>query len=232
MLGDGGLWNGVFFRSRSHRFGCSLAFLEVPDGVFAKKPWDYPWLTLLLGTPRDQCHLRGRRRLFAYTLQPFIVAFLAVLFVLVASVEVGARCLFLGSVWILGFWSADRSHLFNVDQKDVQIRPSFYGENVYRKLLLKGMRWLSSQIPIFRKLEHKYSEWQQRQEMVRTQESELVHAQRMERNQVTCDMLQAGLTCSDDPQTEVVIHPGRKTIALRWRALKAQVCRPFAQPTS
>lgn len=231
MLGDGGLWSEVFFSSRSHRFGCSLAFLEVPCGVFAKKPWDYPWLTFLFGTPRDQCHLRGRRRLFAYTLQPFVVALLAVLFVLVASCEVGLRCLFLGAVWMLGFWGADRAHLFNLEQKDIRIRPGFYGENVYWKSLFAVMHFLSSRIPILRELEHKYSEWQQRQEMARTEGTELAHTQRIERNQATCDLLQTELTCLADPRAEVVIHPGRKTLALKFRALKAQVCRPFAQST-
>lgn len=44
----------------------------VPEGVFAKKPWDYGWLTLFLKKDlRDQCHAR-KLRPFAYTIQPFI----------------------------------------------------------------------------------------------------------------------------------------------------------------
>ena len=57
----------------------------VPEGLFAPAPpaWDRRWVNFLLNEPvEDQCAFR-RRKIFAYTIQPIIVALWAIFSVLV-----------------------------------------------------------------------------------------------------------------------------------------------------
>lgn len=222
-------WQQVFYRSRSTDVGSSLVFFEVPKGVFAEKPWDYKWLTLLLGTPRDQCSMRGWRRLFAYTLQPifFSLVFLVVLLVICV------RCFSLGILWILGFWDACRLHLLEFDWEEVRLSPRYRGENVYREALSRGMRFLSSRVSSLQKLESEYSSWRHQRDAEKAEKARLLkESNRSERERqldFTCDTLQTKLTCAVDSQSEVTIHPGRETLTLKYQALKAQVCRPFSQ---
>lgn len=223
-------WTNVFYRSRSYEIGASFVFFEVPSGVFAKKPWDYGWLTLFLGTPRDQCSLRVRRRLFAYTLQPLFALILLVIF----SVGVCVSCFFLGVLWIFGFWDASRSHLFDFDDpQDLLTLPSHYGENVYWKVLSRAGRSLVSRVPSIQKLEGEYSAWRRRRNDEKLGKvkalREVEHARRKELFDSACDILQTKLTCAAGPHSEVVIRPGKKTLALRYKSLKAQVCKPFSQ---
>lgn len=62
--------SGTVLKWNSLGSGC--VEVEVPDGLFARKPVDWDWVNAFFKEPpRDQCQLR-RRRLFAYTLQPII----------------------------------------------------------------------------------------------------------------------------------------------------------------
>ncbi len=228
--GEDKFWKNAFYRSRSYEIGASFVFFEVPSGVFAKKPWDYGWLTLFLGTPRDQCSLRVRRRLFSYTLQPLFFLFLLVLF----SVWVCVRCSFLGALWIFGFWKASRSHLFDFDDPmNLSLRPRHCGENVYWKAFSKVGHLLVSRVPSLQRLESKYSAWCRRRNDEKLGKAnalqEVKRARREELFDSACDILHTKLTCAANPHSEVVIRPGRKTFALRYQSLKAQVCRPFSQ---
>lgn len=61
--------------------------VEVPEGLFAGKPIDWGWVNMFFKTdPRDQCAFR-RRRMFAYTLQPFVALVIGI---------------------VIGFWGAVR----------------------------------------------------------------------------------------------------------------------------
>lgn len=57
--------------------GSGCVDVDVPEELFAKEPFDWDWVNRFFESkPRDQCAFR-RRRLFAYTVQPFVVSVVA-----------------------------------------------------------------------------------------------------------------------------------------------------------
>lgn len=62
------------FLSWVNLLGSGCVEVDVPEELFAKKPWDWEWTNNFFDSPpRDQCAFR-KRRLFAYTIQPVLVA--------------------------------------------------------------------------------------------------------------------------------------------------------------
>lgn len=225
-------WTESFRSFALLAFGASLALVDVPREAFAKKPWDYGWLNLLSKDRKflDNCSVR-RYRLYAYTVQPFVLLFLAVL----SAGIFGIRSIPLVWLWIKGYRSINWSVIVDLDSviQDEVYRCHSEGRSVYGDWFSSRLLALFGRFPIVgRCLEW----WGLRREecekrMMRKSESRRLKEEERDRVAVAkmYGTLSTKLSCAlGDSQEGLSIQPTRFTLTLGYRELKSRVCKPFA----
>jgi hypothetical protein len=87
-----GLYDDTVLLDERERVGYCRVQVNVPKGVFAEEPRDWWWVNALRkkNPTRNMCEYR-RWRVFAYTLQPFIVVLMLCFMALVASAMIVCR---------------------------------------------------------------------------------------------------------------------------------------------
>lgn len=220
----------------------------IPEQAFAAPPpeWEKNWVNHFFSTkPQDQCHFR-RRRMFAYTLQPLLLLgdLIVKMFITLFALLWGARDF---SLSYLAQPYTHFYHLCGVDSLMFQKGTVFVGKGkstfwnlarlpfmpliaaplffIIRAIIisgsvLKALMIIGSVLLLIALLAGViiiYDRWQRAEEA-----KEAWYLNDNEINLIVCSGQQKPFTLKQLPRNH-------RTFRLRFRALKSQVCRPFAK---
>ena len=199
--------------------------IEILDGFFAKKPFDWKWVNLMFGTinePRNQCDLRGRR-LFAYSIQPSLILLWALSsgFLRLVSSFWCLVCGRRGINWkiVLPVWGTHVADIWGETRNSIYITNKNGELRLFWKWLQKVLFGIES-----------WDAYQFRREQERKIKQELLKETQLNRfykEELT------DLTCcrvGENPPFEIdKLPPKRRTVRLYYQGLKAKVCKPFAK---
>lgn len=191
--------------------------VDVPQELFAKEPpeWEKKWVTALWSSPvRDQCDYR-QRRMFAYTLQPFVL-----LGVLLFWTFVRLACvIFLVAT---GFWNLRWSRILH--------HPLNPPVHLYAFLLTRERNVYVRMVNAIRDRVSQSSSQEERARRIEekkvAQEARQAEKERQRRESVQ-GFIRENFSC--DRSLDELSLPASGKIRLIFHGIKNKVCRPMAR---